>query len=224
MCDPISMGSLAVGAAGQALSGYENAQNQAAQINARNAATQAELARQKQYGEQSRASFDKSVGVYAPGAQDSNLAGSQASIGDALTRNAPTAESVGTITTAGAPRVVADSEGKKLADVFSYGAGKDTNLANLKGYDQANFNNNVALNSNARDIDTIGDFAKTSAGVNQIEQRAAQNNAARPLSPLGSLLSFAGAVGANQAGRGNLSMSSLPQTSLFNIGFAGPYV
>lgn len=202
MCDPISLGSLAVGAAGQALSGYENSQNQADVINARNAATQAELARSKQYGAQSRQSFDNSVNIYSPGNQATNLAGAQSTIGDTLTGNAPTAANVGTITTSSAPRVVGDSENHRLADVFTRAASKDANLAGLKGYDQAMFNNNVGLNSNARDIDTIGDFAKTSAGVNQIEQRAAAQNAKKPASGLGSLLSFVGTVGANQAGRG----------------------
>lgn len=206
MCDPISLGSLAVGAAGQAVSGYENSQSQAAQINARNAATQAELARSKQYGAQSRAGFDKSVDIYSPGNQATNLAGAQSTIGDTLTGNAPTAADVGTITTSTAPRVVGDSENHRLADVFTRSASKDANLAGLKGYDQAMFNNNVGLNSNARDIDTIGDFAKTSAGVNQIEQRAAVNNAKKPASGLGSLLSFVGTVGANQAGRGHLNL------------------
>ena len=69
MCDPISLGSLAVGAAGNAISGYERSQSAAAEINARNAATQAELERSRKYGQQTQASFDKSVDIYNPGAQ-----------------------------------------------------------------------------------------------------------------------------------------------------------
>ena len=85
MCDPISLGSLAVGAAGNAISGYERSQSAAAEINARNAATQAELERSRKYGQQTQASFDKSVDIYNPGAQAQGLASSQSQIGDVLT-------------------------------------------------------------------------------------------------------------------------------------------
>lgn len=216
MCDPVSIGSLAVGAAGSALNGYEQSQNAAAQINARNAATQAELQRQKGYGAQTQADFQKSLDVYAPGAQTQGLADSQGTVGDVLTRNTPA--NVGSITTAGAPRVVGESENSRLGDVFQTAADRNTNMAKLKGYDQQMFGNKLALGQNARDIDMTGDFAKVSSGVSGIEQRAAANNAVKPPSGLGSLLQFAGTVGANQAGRGNLSLPSM------RPGFAGPYV
>lgn len=214
---------MAVGALGSAVNGYESSQNAAAQINARNAATRAELQRQKGYGAQTQADFNKSLDIYAPGAQAQGLADSQGSVGDVLARNTPT--NVGSITTAGAPRVVADSESSRLADVFKTAADRNANLANLKGYDQQMFGNKVALNQNARDIDMTGDFAKVSSGVSGIEQRAAANNAAKPLSGIGSLLQFAGTVGANRAGRGgSISLPSIGQASPLNTGFAGPYI
>lgn len=216
MCDPVSLGSLAVGAAGSAINGYEASQNAAAQINARNAATKQELERQKGYGAQTQADFQKSLDVYAPGAQTTGLSDAQGGVADVLTRNAPT--NVGSITTTGAPRVVGDSENSRLADVADIGASRDANLANLKGYDQQMFGNKLTLNQNARDIDMTGDFAKTSAGVNGIEQRAAATNAAQAPSGLGSLLQFVGTVGANQAGRGNIKMPTI------GTGFAGPYI
>lgn len=222
MCDPISLGSLALGAAGSALNGYEASQSAAAQINARNAATQQELARQKVYGQEARTDFNKSTDIYAPGAQTQGLADSQNTVGDVLTRNTPT--DVGSITTANAPRVVGDSENNKLASVFQTAADRNNNLAALKGYDQQMFGNKMALNQNARDIDMIGDFAKTSSGVSGIEQRAAATNAAKAPSGLGSLLQFVGTVGANRAGAGKLSLPSIGQSSPFNTGFAGPYI
>jgi hypothetical protein len=216
MCDPISLGSLAVGAAGSAINGYEASQNAAAQINARNAATQQEMERQKAYGEKTRGDFNKSLDIYSPGAQTQGLSDAQSTFGDVLTRNTPT--NVGSITTTGAPRVVGDSENSRLAGVFQTAADRNTNLANLKGYDQQQFGNKIALNSNARDIDMTGDFAKVSSGVSGIEGRAAANNATRSPSGLGSLLQFAGTVGANQAGRGKLSLPTI------GTGYAGPYI
>ena len=101
-----------------------------------------------------------------------------------------------------AVRVIGEREDAKLGNVADYGAMKDKNLGALKGYDNQMFNNKVALNNNARDIDMVGDFAKTSSGVSGIEQRAAGNNSKRTSSGIGDLLSFVGTVGANRAARG----------------------
>lgn len=213
MCDPISIGSMAVGALGSAISGYEASENQAAQINARNGATQAEMERQRAYGGRTRESFDSSMKVYEPDAQRRGLADAQTSVGETLTRNAPT--DVGSITTAGAPRVVGASESGRVADVFRQGAARDKGMAALKGYGQQQFGNNIALGGNARDIDMVGDFAKFSSGVSAMEQRAAGNNARRSASGLGDILKFAGSVGANRAGRGGTGLNLVRTGGLY---------
>lgn len=206
MCDPVSLGLAGVSAAGSLIKtneANENAQNIA---NARNAATTAELERQKKYGVAARGEFDKSLDLFGPGTQEASLAKAQSDIGSTLVHNTPDAARVGTITTANAPAAVGASEGKKLGDVFNYLGQSATNLGNLKGYDQNTFNTNLGLNQTGRNIDTIGDFAKVSSGVNKTEQQAAFTNAYKPPSGIGELLSFGGNLGANMAGRGNIKV------------------
>lgn len=224
MCDPISIGSAAVSGLGSLISGSEANANARAQQDARNAATMAELERQKRYGAQSRGEFDKSMALYAPGAQDASLAKSQGDVGTILTNNAPTADMVGSITTAGAPKVVGATEQSKLGDVFTRIAQSNKNLGALKGYDQNTLANKVALNNTGRNIDVYGDFSKTSAGVNRMEQNAAATNATKPSSGIGELLSFGGNLGSYYGGAGKIGLpkfggsTTLPSSALTATG------
>lgn len=224
MCDPLTGLALGASAAGGLISGNEANANAKRQQDARNAATMAELERQKKYGEQSRGQFDQSMNLYAPGAQDASLAKSQSDVGSILAGNAPTAESVGSITTANAPKVVGATEGQKLGDVFSRIAQNNQNLGALKGYDQNTLANKIALNSTGRNIDVTGDLSKTSAGVNKLEQQAAYTNAYKPPSGIGELLSFGGNLGSYYAGGGKLGLpkfggsTTLPTSALTTTG------
>jgi hypothetical protein len=209
MCDPltaVAIGSAAASGAGSLISGNEANANAKAQQDARNAATLAEVQRQKVYGDQSRGEFDKSQALFDPGTQAANLTKSQSDVGSLITGNAPTAASVGTITSATAPKVVGDTENSKLGDVFTRIGQNAINLGNLKGYDQNNQANNLALTQQGRNIDTIGDISKTSAGVNKLEQNAAFTNAYQPPSGIGQLLSFGGNVGSYYAGGGKVGL------------------
>lgn len=202
MCDPISIGSLALGAIGSGISAYERNKTNSSMIKARNAATLAELQRQREYNARTQAEFGKSMDLFNPNNQAERLTTEQNNVADLFQRTAPTAEATGSISTGNAPRVVADTEGKEIADVFGRNLNEGNALSKVAGYDQRFFNNNVDLNKNARNIDLIGDFAKTSAAVSGVEQRAAYNNAFRPPSGIGDLLSFAGSVGGFKAGQG----------------------
>lgn len=197
---------MAVGAAGSALTGYEANKNQGDVIRARNAATEAELARQKVYGDKSRGVFDTTLSGFAPEAQTQQLADAQTRTGAAISSNAPT--NVGTISTGNGPAVVGDRESSTLAKVFERNAGLDASLGKLKGYDANSLENGLRLSQSGRDIDMIGDFAKTSAGVNAVEQRAAENNTRRPPSMLGQLLQTAGQVGSFYGGKGTSIFST----------------
>lgn len=214
MCDPMTAAAVGASAVGSMISGQERADSLNSQVTARNQATQAELARSKAFGDESRGIFDTSVNQFTPQAQGQALATGQGDAGKAFQANMPSQASVGSITTAGAPRVVGQSEGNKVADTFTRLGQSAQQHGNLAGYDQQMFGNKVALNDSGRRIDTIGDFAKTSAGVNQVEQRAAYNNAAKPSSGIGELLQLGGQLGSYYAGRGG----GLPMNSLFSVG------
>lgn len=204
MCDPVTLGSLAVGAAGSIYKGQEAADTQNNMISARNAATQQELERSRAFGAESRGEFGKSLNVFDPAGQGARLAGNQAGASSYFAGNAPTAAGVGTISTGNAPKVVADTEAKTIGDTFGKIGRSSAAHGNLAGYDQTMFDNNVDTNAQARRIDSIGDFAKVSAGVNKTEQEAAQRNAYRNPSPIGDILQTAGQVGAFYGGKGGL--------------------
>lgn len=200
MCDPVSIGALALGAAGSAINGMESSNTANAMVGARNRATQQELGRQKAYGTESRGVFDTAMGGFTPEAQTNRLASSQTTAANNFASNAPT--DVGTITTSTAPRVVGNSENRRVADAFKAVGDRNAAHGKLTGYDQTFFDNNADLLNTGRRIDTVGDFAKVSSGVNRAEQDAAYRNAYKPNSGIGDLLQLAGSVGGYYGGKG----------------------
>lgn len=222
MCGP-QVAAAAAAAGLSALGSYQDSReqhrNQTNMINARNAATQAELTRQTGSGNntnkmtgqpgapsyQQRAAdeFNLSLDAFRPQAQADALVSGQTGAANAFLANAPTREMVGSITSASAPRVVAAHEGNRVADAFGRLDQQNRALGDLTGWTQRAFDNNINLGRRGGNIDTISDFARNSARVNQVEQEADQNNAFRPPSGIGSIFRTLGQVGANYAGRGN---------------------
>ncbi len=216
--DPITLAiATAAAAGGSAINSYESNQNQKRMIDARNASTMAELERQRGMQAQANKVFDDSLNKFTPDQQAQALTDAQTTSTDALRGAAPTAESVGSISSAAAPTVVKTAEDKKLADAFGRIDNRNSALGKLTGWDQRAFGNNLNLNQSGRDLNLISDFAKTSAAVNGIEQAAASKNAFRPNSGLGDLLSFGGQMigyqGAKAGGVGNLFKSTPAATS-----------
>lgn len=204
MCDPVTLGSAAVATAGSIYSGKEASDNARRTSEARNAATMAEVERGKAYGEKSRGVFDTNLTAYDN--QPQQLADAQRTTGAAIAGNAPT--DVGMISSGNAPAIVAEREGARMADVFTRNAGLDQKLGNLKGYDASNLTNSLRNKQAGRDIDMIGDFAKTSSGVNAVEQRASAQNAFKPPSGIGEILQTAGKVGSFYGGKGSFKFGT----------------
>lgn len=200
MCDPLTIASTAAAAGGSLINASESNASRTAQINARNAATQRELERQRAYQATSGKIFDESMGNFSPEAQAKALNDAQTSTADAFKGNAPI--DVGSVSSGNGPAVVKTAEDQSIASAFSRGSAKDAALGKLAGWDQRAFGNNIKLNNSGRELDLNTDFAKTSAGVNGLEQTTAYNNAFRPNSGIGDLMQFAGSVGAYQGGKG----------------------
>lgn len=229
MCDPVSIAALGAGAAGSIYKGQEAANTQNDMISARNAATNAELGRDKVYGDESRGVFNNSLGVFDPTAQANRLATNQTNAGNFINSNGAAPANVGTISTNTAPAAVGAGEATKLGDVFSRIGARNTAHGKLAGYDQTMFDNNVNLHANAGSIDQIGDFAKVSSGVNKTEQQNAYQNAYRNPSPIGDILQTAGQVGGYYGGKGFSPFGGAPGGTGgvggapdFRMGFASP--
>lgn len=196
MCDPVTLASAAVGIGGGLVNAYEQNSSLSSAINARNAATTKELDRQKVYREQSQGEFSDTLDDFSADAQEKKLADTKQSVSDAFLENAPSKESTTGFSTSNAPKVVKQSENKKLADVFQFGKDQTTALGNVAGWDQRYFDNSLNLNQSGRNLDITSDLARTSATVGGLEQDAAYKNALKPKSGLGDIMSFAGQVGA----------------------------
>lgn len=212
MClDPASLISLGLGAAGQAISGSEAAANNKRMVEARNAATQAELDRQHAFQDQSTGVFNTALNTFSPDAQAASLAGNQGVARAFLASNGPTAANVGTIGIGPASAATGTNAARTIADAITKNTTNAENLGNLRGWDLTNQDNGITLAGSGRGIGTISDLAANSARVGQLEQTVNANNAYRPSSGLGDLLTFAGNYAAYKGGTG----INMPTKSIF---------
>lgn len=223
MCDPISIAALGASVGGTVINGQEANATAAAQANARNATTTAELGRQQAFGDQSRGLFNNSLDTFSNNSGPAGLTTSQAGSVNAFNANAPLPANVGTITSPNAPAAVGNAENAKLADTFKTIGDRNAAHGALQGYDQNVFNNNVGIQNAGRKIDTISDISKTSAAVNKTEQQAAYGNAYRPPSGIGDVLKTAGTLGSFAAGGGGMGSGGstvIPSASFIDHGMS----
>lgn len=203
MClDPLTAVAIGLTAGGQLIKGSEDAANTRRMIKARNAATEAELARQKGFQQITGGIFDESVNQFMPGAQADRLAGGQEAANELFLGNSPTAHDVGTIGPRTASDYVKGREAATVADAFTENMTRSGALADLTGWDNYSFDNKAGLNAAGLDLGVYGDLSANSARVSGLEQQTAFNNAWRQPSGLGDLLTFAGNVAGFGAGGG----------------------
>lgn len=220
MCNPAAALSIAASAGGQLINGMEASANNRRIIEARNAATQAELARQHGYQDQSGAIFDTQMGNWTPAVQGQRLNGAQTAATGFFNSTAPTAANVGTIGFNDAGAASKAAEAKSIADAFTAANTRTDALGKLSGWDQLGFDNKVSLAGSGRQLGTISDLSSNSARVGDFEREVNGMNAYRPPSGLGDLLGFAG----NLAGSGRLGgfgggggATSMPTSSMWGV-------
>lgn len=209
MClDPLTLAATVAGGVGKMISASEANASNRAMVDARNKATNDEFARQEGYQQQAGGIFDGVLNKFAGPAQTTGLADAQAGSGAAIRANQPT--NVGSILLGGSasPQAVA-AQGGTIADAFARGGERATALGNLTGYDRMQNQNALNLSESGRGINTISDFSRGSASLVPLEREVAGNNAYKPPSGLGDLLSFVGNVGAFKGGEGTLPTMSI---------------
>lgn len=209
MClDPLSLATMAIGGIGSAVSASERNASNRAMVDARNKATTDEFARQDGYQQQSSGIFDGVLNKFSGPAQTQGLADAKAGAGAAIRGNQPT--NVGSILLGGAasPQAVA-AQDNTISDAFARGGERATALGNLTGYDRQGTQDRLNLTDSGRGLDTISNFSQGSASLLPLEREVAGNNAYKPPSGLGDLLSFVGNVGSFKGGEGTLPTKSI---------------
>lgn len=195
MCDPLTIGSLALSAAGTAYNTNQQAKNAARAVNARNEAAQVELARQQQYQDEAGATFADTLGIFGPAdqrqgtvrAEGRRVAASDAALSAAKEYKAPVSGS--------APKIVSDTYERKGADARTEARDAAARGARLQAPGDLMFNNRVGLNAGARGLGTVNDFSGRSAALLPFEQQAAAQNSQKAIGPFGDILKLAGSAG-----------------------------
>lgn len=217
MCDPVTIGSIAVSAIGAGISGAEQNKLQKQAVASRNAATEAELIRQRGFRDQAQPIFQSAVAKQ----------GADQSLGDLVTAQT---ERQGAMTGAvqdGAYQPAAPSNGVANEEVVrqvakAAGEARDNAMraGALGGWGDLQFGQGLGMQSVGRQMGTVSDFAGGSVRQLPGEQNAAYNNAmAKGTSGIGDILSLAGkGVGlANMAGFNPFGGASGP-TGMFRGG------
>lgn len=203
MClDPLTLGAMAAGGIGSAINASEANANRNAQIEARNKATNDELARQAAFQSQSGGIFDGILNRFQPPAQAAALGDAQTGATNFIHANNPM--DVGSILTRGASPQAMAAENSGVASAFSRNAGRADALGKLTGYTNQGVGDALAMSESGRKLNTVSDASRGSVSLLPLARSAAEANAYRAPSGLGDLLGFAGNVGAFYSGRNGL--------------------
>jgi len=222
MCDPLTIAATAATVGGSLITGRETANNNKRMVEARNAATQAELDRQHAYQDQAGGVFTDALTMFSPEAVASRLSAAKGGAGATISGNLP--GSYGSINTGVAPNAAVTGEARTIADLFGKAGERSTNMGNLIGYDQFGFDNKLNLTGTGRQLDTISDFSGNSARVGGLEQEVAPGNAYKAPSGFGELLTMVGQLGGNFAGKGGFGGTSLPTSQAIPVPRANPFI
>ena len=189
MCDPVTLGSMALAATGalmQAKASADSARSvndaQVANAGARTAATdasaasrQAELGRQQSLQETQSGTLADAIARQGQPAQATAMADATANrlaMYDRSGTESLMPAASGITGTGKAPAVVGDNIGDMLAKVGDYESGLDAAKAKLGGASDLNFLNGINLGHSGQAIDLLGGFRSGSANTQQQEQQA----------------------------------------------------
>lgn len=192
--------SMAASAGGSVMNARQQSKNAAAGINARNAAAQSEVERQRQLQNQNTTTLNNELQSLGGDAQSKQFTDLVMNRENAAEANTPAANAEFGSFNASTPQVVKEDADKQLAGRLALSKDKAKAMAKLGAYSDANLTNNLGIQDASNRINLTNALAQGSLNANQTEQQAAVNNAKKSSSPIGDILSAAGAAGSMIAG------------------------
>ena len=194
MCDPVSIGALALGTAGTIMQGREQQANMRRAVGARNDAVNAEMIRQRGFADQGQESFGNTLDRFRQPRQEQALADAVTSRGEAMTRAAAPLPNYAPVA-GSAPNIVRGEIERKTGQAGRAVASDARRLGDVRARDDVWQGNQFALEGGRNALNTTGSFARGSAALLPGDVRAAETNAYRPPSGLGQGLRLAGMAG-----------------------------
>ena len=191
MCDPTIAAGMAMSGLGQAYNSRQMSKNQGRMVDARNAATAAEMARQEGYQEEGSGYFDESLANFDKSKQDIGLANQGRVRGDKIEQQLSATNEYAP-TTGSAPSVVNTEIARKINDAMKSGKKTARSLGNMGAFGDQQFNNRMALNNTNQTLGNLSNNANRSMSLLPLEQQVAANNASKSPNMIGDLLSMAG--------------------------------
>lgn len=202
MCDPVTIGSMAVSALGAKMQSDAAAQNVNNTVTARNNAYAENAAIQKNIQGQATQALTQTTDKFTPANQVSTLANAQQNRVAGATNAIAAAPTIAPTTSPSAPQIVRDAYTKAGANAMMKGQQTATAEGNLAGYGDSNLQNNLSINAGQNNLQPLVADGQHNASLLPIEMESAANNAPRESGQAGQILQALGGVGAAYAGGG----------------------
>lgn len=217
MCDPVTLGiAVATGVAGKLVSNSESVNNANAQAAAANQVLQTTLGKEQGFQGSNTAELDKNLANYAPGAQDTQLAGAQTARANTSTGNMTTTNPNSVPVTSDAPPAVAAALKNDMASVDAGSKNRATLAAKLGGYGDSLLTNQLNTASADRNIGVTNNFADGQKAILPALQQDAMAGAYKPPSIWSTILGGGSQIAAGAAG--SAGKSPVAANGTMNIG------
>jgi hypothetical protein len=167
--------------------------NATAQAQARNSVLLDYLKKQQGLETEGRGFLDNTMAGYAPGAQDSLLAGKQdARTAAATTAMGPMSDPNSVTVSGSAPTAVRGEIAKRMLSAFQGATQRAKAMGQLSGYGDQWVENNSGIADSARRIGTLNNFSRGNTGILPSQMDLAQMAATKQPSIWGTALSAGG--------------------------------
>lgn len=192
MCDPLTVAALGLTAGGTVVQQRDAAKNQTRAVNAGNAATMAEMDRQKKYQEEADTAYKPSIAQYEGSGQQKTFADAlakrsgrgDAAVDNAASYQAPTAGS--------APEVVGKEVARQSKKASANAKATAGRRADLNSFGDVMFGNSLTTADAARRLGTISNKSGMSASLLPLDKQSAMANSQKTPSMLGDIMKLAG--------------------------------